>query len=108
MQKSPDAFPTPTDAGLAAFEGLDGLENLDLSGNAGITGPGLFHLAKLPKLASLDLSRTKVSDRALPQLKALIGLESLSLHQAKVSERGLEQLQKALPNASVSGSKAER
>ena len=40
-------------------------------------------------------------------MKALTVLESLSLHQAKVGERGLEQLRKALPNASVSGSKAD-
>ena len=41
------------------------------------------------------------------RVKALTVLESLSLHQAKVGERGLEQLRKALPNASVSGSKAD-
>lgn len=97
-----------TDAGLACFEGMKDLRSLDLSHNAGIAGPGLTHLAALPKLTSLELGFTSVSDMALPQLKALTGLENLSLHQAKVGARAMAALKKALPNASVSGTKAER
>lgn len=59
-----------SDAGLAKLSSLKGLENLDLVWT-NISDIGLINLTKsLPKIKSLNLSKTKVSDGAIQQLSA--------------------------------------
>jgi len=48
-----------------------------------VTGPGLAHLSRLPRLASLDLSRTPVGDEAL---RYLVGLHLSQVRGVKYAD----------------------
>lgn len=91
-----------TDAALTHFAGFADLEELDLSDNEGIVGPGLEHLKGLSKLKRLELDGNRISDASIPILKVFTGLEYLSLFNTRVSEKGRAALRKALPNAYIS------
>jgi uncharacterized protein (TIGR02996 family) len=91
-----------TDAALAHFAGFADLEELNLSDNERIVGPGLEHLKGLSKLKRLELDGTRISDTSIPLLKGFTGLEYLSLFNTRVSERGRAALRKAIPNAYIS------
>jgi uncharacterized protein (TIGR02996 family) len=90
-----------TDAGLAYLAGLAALEELDLSDNPGIVGPGLEHLKHLPKLRRLNLNSTGITIASVPLLKAFARLEELSLFGTKIPERGLNTLRRALPHTRI-------
>lgn len=77
-----------TDAILVAAARVDGITDLDLSGSSELTDEGLRHLAGLPHLKRLDLSRTAVTDRGLAVLRELPALESISLSMTHVTDGG--------------------
>jgi hypothetical protein len=58
-------------------------------------------LKSLPKLKSLDLSETTVTDDDLQQIIRLTQLENIDLHATSVSNSGVRDLQKAIPNARI-------
>ncbi len=118
-----------TDAGLEHLRGLTKLRFLNISGNAitdqafkvlgtmpnittlyvgdnnKITGE---ELAQLRSLATLDLTRTAVSDQTLPQLYGLKSLFFLKLKGTKVTAVGIAALQKALPNCTIEWDRAAK
>jgi Leucine-rich repeat (LRR) protein len=69
--------PILTDASLAVLQGKKTLTALNLDGNAGIT------------------------DRALPVLESLTGLATLNVTKTKITAAGLDRLKKALPNCEI-------
>jgi len=71
--------PHLTDAGMANFEDLSGLETLSLRYRAPLTDAGIAHLSKLTSLRALDLQGTSVTSAGLANLKALNHLEELDL-----------------------------
>ncbi|MGH7138657.1 MAG: LamG-like jellyroll fold domain-containing protein [Pirellulales bacterium] len=92
-------FPQIADADLAALAGAERLEALNLDG-AHIGDEGLAHVAKLPNLKSLTLSRTAVTDAGVAQLARLERLQSLWLEDLAVSDASLDTLA-GLPVLSV-------
>lgn len=52
----------------------------------------LAELKAFPKLASLELYMTGITDRGLEQVNGLTGLQKLNLSQTKVTDAGLEHL----------------
>jgi len=60
------------DAGLAHLEGLSNLEELDLSGNSGVSDAGVAHLLGLPKLKVIHLDGSAVSDDGGQRLRDAI------------------------------------
>ena len=52
-------------------------------------------------LRYLNLSGTKISDRAIKDLSQMKDLEEIYLWNSEVTENGVESLRKALPNAKV-------
>lgn len=68
-----------TDAGLAQLQPLAELEVLMLVGTVEVKGPGLRHLAALPKLRELQLICQDTSDAGLQQLPAFPSLRRLHI-----------------------------
>ena len=54
-------------------------------------------LAKSPRLNSLSLERTRITDAGLAELKNLRSLRELWLDGASVTNTGVDELKKALP-----------
>jgi Leucine-rich repeat (LRR) protein len=79
-----------TDAGLVYIKDFQRLVVLGLSGTQ-VTDAGLVHVKRLPTLTNLNLSRTKVTDAGISELKG-VQLKWLSLHETKVTDKALEQL----------------
>ncbi len=55
----------------------------------------------MPKLRTLWLDATQLTDAGLAQLKGLSTLKNLSLTKTKVTSSGVEALRKALPQVAV-------
>jgi hypothetical protein len=68
------ANPDVHDGNIANLEGLNALRELDLNGTQ-LSDVGLKTLAKLPKLQSLRIARTKITDAGFKEL--LLPLETL-------------------------------
>lgn len=68
---------------------------LNLAGTQ-VSDAGLAALAAMPRLTSVHLERTAITDAATPQLAALQNLEYINLFGTKVTDAGLEPL-KGLP-----------
>jgi hypothetical protein len=81
-----------TDANLKSLEGLDGLQQLDLSYNE-ITDTGITYLNGLAQLQSLSLECTAVADVGLRHLRGLTNLQKLKLMNTKLTDSGLQHLQ---------------
>ncbi len=105
-----------TDAGLAHLAGLTRLNFLGIEGLKELKGPGLKYLKNLPKLTSLYLGETgvtdqglavvrdltqikslvlpdRITDAGLAHLKGLTNLETLNLYRTKVTDAGLVHLE---------------
>jgi Leucine-rich repeat (LRR) protein len=81
--------PDISDAGCASLELLSGLEQIDFHYTTSLTDTGLAHLAKLPRLRSLDLSEFDITDQGLKHLRGLTRLERLDLSGTRVTNEGL-------------------
>lgn len=89
-----------TDAGLVHLKELKGLETLELWGTK-VRGPGLVHVKELKGLKTLGLLGTQVTDAGLVHLKELKGLRELDLWNTEVTDAGAERLRKSLPNTTI-------
>ncbi len=90
-----------TDAGLDSISELTELRSLYLGGtrsregwivHASITGVGLEHLAGLPKLETLDLGYTAITDSGLGALAEFPELRTLYLTRVDITDEGLAHL----------------
>jgi hypothetical protein len=78
------------DQALAALAPIrERIAELDLS-RTKVTDKALAELARMPRLVRLDLSRTAVSDRGLGALRGLANLAWLNLHGTQVGDAGLD------------------
>jgi hypothetical protein len=113
-----------SDADLARFHELKGLEAVELDGTV-VTDAGVEQLATLPALQKLYLNDTKitnaalahlrgaklltalqvggtaVSDDGLADLKGLGNLRTLDLRKTRVTKKGVEELHAALPACKI-------
>lgn len=87
-----DAAGQMTDAMLAEVARIDGITSLDLGGSKELTDDGLRHLARLPRLAHLNVSGTAITDRGLEVLGELPALETISLAMTRVTDEGVASL----------------
>ena len=81
-----------TDEVLERLSRLEQVEELDLGNSRAITGAGLRHLARLPRLRSLLLSGTAVDDDAMAAIGTLPRLERLVLSWTRVTDAGAAHL----------------
>ena len=81
-----------TDAVLERLSRIEHVEELDLSGSRGMTDEGLRHLARLPRLRSLQLGGAPVGDRALQALGRVASLETLGLAWTRITDAGVSYL----------------
>jgi hypothetical protein len=74
-----------------------------------VTDADLVHLAALPRLTSLTLSQTNITDRGLMQHVARIKtLEAVGLYDMQATDEGIDALKKALPNCVIGRPKWRR
>jgi hypothetical protein len=81
-----------TDALLERVSRLDHVTTLDLEGSRHLGDDGLRHLARLPRLAHLNLSGCGITDRGLGVLRRLPALESIGLAWTDISDAGAAHL----------------
>ena len=81
-----------TDTGLAQMRNRNNLAVLDLSGNSLISSAGLAHLCESKGLDSLDLSRTRIGDEGLVELKKFPKLRWLKLNGTKITDAGMKEM----------------
>ena len=81
-----------TDAVLADVAAIESITELDLSASHELTDEGLRHLAKLPQLRVLNLSKTSITDHGLRVLRDLPALESLSVSLTRITDEGAAHL----------------
>ncbi|CAI5462123.1 unnamed protein product [Closterium sp. Yama58-4] len=68
------------------------LKSIDLSSSSGFSAEGIKHLYRLPRLDTLSLERTDVSDSVLEGIGSLTSLRNLMLDDTKVTDAGLSHL----------------
>jgi hypothetical protein len=68
------------------------LQDVSFHWSTNITDAGIKHVAKLPRLRSLDIAHAKVTDAGLAYLKDVKTLECLDLPSEGISDRGFESL----------------
>ncbi len=112
------------DAALSQFPELTALWDLTLSG-CPITGAGLEHLERTPRLErlllnstplesaalaqlprqkhlqNLNLDQTPIDDTAVPHLSQCTALRRLQVRGTKLTKRGIDLLHQALPNCTI-------
>jgi hypothetical protein len=81
-----------TDEALARLGSLESITGLALAGSRAVTDHGIQHLARLPRLERLDLSRTGITDRGLEILCQLPTLRSISLAGTQITDDGAAHL----------------
>lgn len=80
------------DAGLAPLSALaDKITSLDIA-RTKVTDKGLASVAAMKNLRELHLENTAVTDAGLDQLKGLAALEYLNLYGTKVTDAGIQKL----------------
>lgn len=89
-----------TDAGLAALAGMPRLTSLHLE-RTGISDPGIAHLSGAQNLEYLNIFGTKVTDASLETLQGLANLKRLYAWQSGVTPEGAQTLAAALPALSI-------
>ena len=88
------------DADLRHVARLPRLETLDL-GDTRITDAGLVHLRGLTRLEELSLDHTQITDAGLANLKGLRNLRILWLEESRVTHDGIASLRQSLPHAQI-------
>ncbi len=83
---------------LKLLANLPQLQSLSLDG-AAVTGEGLAHLEKLPRMHSLMLVNTPVDDRDVKALAAIGSVNSYVLRGTKISGMGWQRLESLLKKA---------
>jgi hypothetical protein len=82
------------DDGLAAIAQVDSVEQLELDGTA-VTDPGVAALKSLPNLRRLTLDRApRLTDKAVDAIKALPALTEVSVRQSRLSPKAVAELKK--------------
>ncbi len=69
--------------------------------DVGIDDAMLARIAEMPTLEQLSLTKSPVTDAAIPELKKLKGLTILHLFGTKVTAAGVADLQQALPKCKI-------
>ena len=94
-----------TDEVLERVSRLEQVEELDLNGSRALTGAGLRHLARLPRLRTLVLAGTAVDDDAMTVIGKLPHLERVVLSWTRVTDAGAAHLAgcRALRSVDLSG-----
>jgi hypothetical protein len=88
-----DASGMMTDAILARVAALEFVTTLNLGGSRAVTDEGLRHLARMPKLQTLDLSGCQVTDRGLEVLRQLHHLRRFQFcWRREVTDEGIAHL----------------
>jgi Leucine-rich repeat (LRR) protein len=91
---------TATDRGFTTLGALKNLDTLSLIETA-FGDEAAAAIAQLPKLASLNLEKTQLTDAGLEKLRTLKNLKSLVLRGSKVSADAVAAFQKAVPQCKV-------
>ena len=81
-----------TDAMLERVSRLEQIEKLDLNGSRAITDDGVRHLARLPKLRTLDLGGCAIGNAALEAIGRIASLERIILSWTHVTDAGVAHL----------------
>ena len=81
-----------TDDGLAALDGLSGLEVLYVWDATQVSDAGIAHLAGLPKLRGVHISNSRLGDGALAVFAKMPSIRSLSLQGNNFSDAGMKHL----------------
>ncbi len=76
------------------------LRSLDLS-DTGVTDAGIQGIEGLTQLRELNLGDTAVGDAGLDRLKGLEQLQLLVLYGTKVTDEGVSRLQRAIPKCEI-------
>ncbi len=89
-------------AGKGSVIFIDGdYQVTQILGGRELTNEDLQHLRVFPKLKSVSLGNSKISDVGVDSLKSLKQLHSLNLPAGAVSDPTLQALKKALPNCRI-------
>jgi hypothetical protein len=94
--------PTINDAALTCLLGLPRLESLDL-GYSNVTDAGVERLRHLQNLGSMCLEGTDVTDASIPILSTMGCLKRLNVVNTKITKAGGLALAAALPGCEVRG-----
>ena len=84
--------PQTTDQDLSSIASLPRVAYVNLL-KTKVRGPGLAYLKRLPKLESLELNGSSITDDGLKYLQGLNNLKSLGLSSVEITDDGLERLQ---------------
>jgi hypothetical protein len=93
-----------TAEGMGNLPPLPSLRHLSLALHLELPDDALAHLDRLPKLESLDLHNTPITDGALEHLRKLRQLRDLHISYTKISRDGASELCAALPLCHISWS----
>jgi hypothetical protein len=86
--------------GIGAFVGHEGLRHLTAAANP-IFDEDVVALQRIPRLETVDLSQTMISDASIDSLAACTGLRRLDISDTYVTQGGYEQLCESLPGCEV-------
>lgn len=86
--------------GIGAFVGHEGLRHLTAVANP-IFDEDVVALQRIPRLETVDLSQTMISDASIDSLAACTGLRRLDVSDTHVTQGGYEQLCGSLPGCEV-------
>jgi hypothetical protein len=81
-----------TDEGLAALVGSAGLEALFVWEASSVSDAGVAHLAGLPKLRKVHISKGRIGDGSLAVFAKMPSIQELSLQMNNLSDAGLKHL----------------
>jgi len=98
--KAVECWPSALDGDIDV-EALSGPQREELSDDPPLTDAELAYLRYLPRLQAVHLEGAEVTDEGLPQLYSLSRLESLDLSETKVSTKAVAELRKALPQCRI-------
>ena len=81
-----------TDASLESLGKLPSLEELHVEQPARVTGIGLMHLRRCPRLDSLGLPEMAINDADLEHVAQMKGLRTLVVPHTQIGDARLERL----------------